>query len=502
MECSPGACRIHGRPAAWSASSTEEILARYHAGDRPIVRAAIGRAMADGRGFSLDLRVVRDDGAVRNVQLDAFPDQDEAGGTLGLFGLIRDVTEARQAIMRLRESENRFRSLVENMRNIIFCRGVKGDGPFGYRDGGSVMYGRDAGILAGTADDSGFADVRAWYESVHPDDRPAYLDAERARKEEGRPYLIEYRFRHPRTGQLRWAREAGWTVEDPQSGTTWLDSYIVDVTTLKEAQAQAEEARRAAEEANQAKSAFFASVSHELRTPLNAVLGFAEIMDRQLFGPVGNERYADYVRSIRDSGRILLGLIDDLLDLSKIEAGKQVLREEWLDVRELCCDVLRLMEPQAAAAQLVLQLRASDGLPLLCADARAVRQILLNLLSNALKFTPPGGRVLVGAKVARDGGLSLTVTDSGIGISPEDVRRLFLPYSQTDSSLASPARGTGLGLMLVRSLCELHGGSAKIRSRPGKGTKVWARFPQWRLTAADSVPPLSEPASVRPPTAE
>jgi cell cycle sensor histidine kinase DivJ len=242
----------------------------------------------------------------------------------------------------------------------------------------------------------------------------------------------------------------------------------------EDARAQAEAGRAQAQAANQAKSRFLANMSHELRTPLNAVMGFADIMRNRLFGPMP-DRYAEYAQLIHESGAHLLGLINDVLDMSKIEADRYRLQREVFDAREAVTAVLRLMRTQADEAGVDLRGVLPEGAVMVDADKRALKQIVLNLLSNALKFTPSGGAVTVTLD-GSDDQLDITVADTGVGVEAEDLERLGRPYEQAGDA-DSQAMGTGLGLSLVRSFAELHGGSMNIESELGEGTAVSVRLP-------------------------
>lgn len=239
-------------------------------------------------------------------------------------------------------------------------------------------------------------------------------------------------------------------------------------------------AKDQAEVANHAKSAFLAMISHELRTPLNAILGFSEVMSEEIYGPVGNDRYRTYLRDISQSGQHLLGLINNILDLSKVEANEFSLSEEWLDLADLVDETVRLIERKADESKIAIKTDLPRELPALWADGRAVRQILINLLSNAVKFTPAGGRVTVAGKCDESSRIVLSISDTGIGIPQEHQKRIFQPFTQVDTSLARKFDGTGLGLPLTRSLAELHRARLTLRSIPDSGTTVTIYFPPTR----------------------
>jgi signal transduction histidine kinase len=253
------------------------------------------------------------------------------------------------------------------------------------------------------------------------------------------------------------------------------------VRHAEESREEALVAKNAAETASRTKSMFLANMSHELRTPLNAVIGFSEAIHREMFGPLGDARYGDYAQMIREAGSHLLDLINDILDMSKIEAGKFDIRHESLDAREVVGDCVEMMGERAAAAGLALRAETPRAPLLVAADRRALKQIVLNLLSNAVKFTPAGGSITV--SLARGAGPQggpacvLAVSDTGIGIPAQAIRRLGNPFVQLRETADRTHRGTGLGLALVRALTEMHRGAMRIESGEGQGTTVTIEIP-------------------------
>ncbi len=285
------------------------------------------------------------------------------------------------------------------------------------------------------------------------------------------------------TGRFDRTRPDGTVLEVRNNGLTGGGSVTIhtDVTDREHREAELRRTREQALSASRSKSEFLANMSHELRTPLNAVLGFSETIRDELFGPVGNRKYLEYAADIHASGSHLLAIINDILDLSKVEAGEAELTESEMDVALVFEDCLRLVKDRAVEAGIALERNLPDSLPRLRADERKFKQIIINLLSNSLKFTPGGGRVRVDASVGGEGEFILAVHDTGVGIPEEDLARALAPFSQVDGSLSRTHEGTGLGLPLAKSLTELHGGRLELQSEVGHGTTVTLRFPAGRV---------------------
>jgi two-component system cell cycle sensor histidine kinase PleC len=259
---------------------------------------------------------------------------------------------------------------------------------------------------------------------------------------------------------------------------TEKDGLIAELETAK---ALSDEARRRAEEANLAKSRFLASMSHELRTPLNAILGFSEVMATEVLGPMQNRTYRDYARDIHDSGRHLLDLINEILDLSRVEAGRYQLNEEPIALADLVEDCCHLTELKARNKGIRLIQQYEPALPRLTADERALRQITLNLLSNAVKFTPSGGEVTVKVGWTAGGGQYLSIGDNGPGIPADEIPVVLSAFGQGSIAIKSAEQGTGLGLPIVQALVAMHGGEFELRSKLREGTEAIAIFPATRV---------------------
>jgi two-component system cell cycle sensor histidine kinase PleC len=261
-----------------------------------------------------------------------------------------------------------------------------------------------------------------------------------------------------------------------QAGEPRVMAIAHDVTHRHQAEQRLMEAKALAETANRTKTDFLAAMSHELRTPLNAIIGFSEIISREMFGPVA-ERYRNYGRDINGAGQHLLAMINDILDISRIEIGAFTLSEDDAEPRALAQSCLRLVASRAEQGAVELVDAVPEGLPMLHVDARRTKQVLLNLLGNSVKFTPVGGRVTLSGGLEADGGFIFRVTDTGIGMSEDDIGVALSRFGQVDSGLDRRFEGVGLGLPLAKSLAELHGGSLDIASVPGEGTTITVKFP-------------------------
>jgi PAS domain S-box-containing protein len=321
-------------------------------------------------------------------------------------------------------------------------------------------------------------------EIIHPDDMPGVSAALAALEADTAHPAVVYRGRRKDATYI-WVEASVSLHQDPETGASEIVSIVRDISERISYETALRQAKEAADAASNSKSRFLATMSHELRTPLNAIIGFADLMQTQPAGPLDSAKYRAYAGDIHESGMHLLHLINDILDLTKIEAGQLGLHEEVISVKEVAESVARVSGGEIEKAGLAIVLDLPPGLPPLRADERQVRQVLFNLVSNAVKFTPVGGQVAIGARYEPGAGLRITVKDTGIGIAPEDLPRILEPFVQVDSSLARQHPGTGLGLPTAKAIMELHGGTLELTSTVGVGTEASAIFPPDRVVGSD-----------------
>ncbi|MDZ7712998.1 MAG: PAS domain-containing protein [Rhodovibrio sp.] len=467
------------------AYDVDTLLAKAHPDDRATLNAEIEAAYRDGRNFQIEHRIVVD-GQVKWIRGQAVARR-EGPDVVVWNGLLTDISRLKDAEAKLRMQQDRYERAVRGSRDGVWDYDLGTDTIY-YTERCYELLGVDAEALGTQAE--------AFIQRVIPKDRGKLRQTIADHIKHGAPYDIEVRMHvgpaATPPGQtdepaVRWFRLRAETERDADGQAVRIAGTLSDIDELKRQERELIAAREKAELANKSKTEFLANMSHELRTPLNAVIGFAEVIEGQLLGEIGNPRYRAYASDIRESGQHLLSLINDILDHAKIEAGRRELHEEWLRIAELIHGTVRLVRERAHDRGVHLDVLPADGLPRVFADQRGVKQILLNLLTNAIKFTPENGRVTVRAEAGADG-LSLEVADTGIGIAEDDIEKAMAPFGQADNWLTREHEGTGLGLALCKQLTELHGGTLDLDSAPGQGTRVRVTLPADRLEQAVAAP--------------
>ena len=440
-----------------------------HPDDRAHVISRISSAVDSGAAsWSEEYRFLRADGTYATVLDRGFIVRNAAGQAIRMVGVMIDLTALRQRERELQASENRYRTVVESVAEIIFQTDAEGRWTF---------------LNPAWTEVTGFsideALGRPFLDFVHPDDREHNAAQYRSLLESGQDHTRhEVRYR-TKDGGERWVEVFARVMRDENGAVSGGLGILKDITHLKLAEAELRRAKEEAEAANRTKSEFLANMSHELRTPLNAIIGFSEIIRDALMGPL-EVRYREYARDIHASGEHLLNIVNDILDLSKVEVGRLELKEEPVDLHELAEACLRLIRPRATDGNIRLHADVPADLPRMRGDPLRLKQILLNLLSNAVKFTPAGGRVDVSVTVSR-AGVCLKVADTGIGMRPEDIPIALESFRQLENPTARRYEGTGLGLPLARAFTVLHGGVLDVESELGVGTTVTVTLPAWRI---------------------
>jgi PAS domain S-box-containing protein len=316
----------------------------------------------------------------------------------------------------------------------------------------------------------------AYLARVHPEDLEHMRSVVRWAQENDEDYELDYRMIRP-DGEIVHVREIGRVQKDSSGETEYFRGTIQDVSAQYEAQLQLMDAKMKAEEGTKAKSLFLANMSHELRTPLNAIIGFAEVITKEIFGPIKNEKYSEYSGNILASGQHLLSLINDILDFSRLEAGKHELEEEEVGVANVVKWTKLLLVSKAAEKGIKLLHNVPEDL-IFIGDERKFKQVLINLANNAIKFTPDNGEIRIYADTSNPTYFSLFVEDNGIGIEEHELDTVMKPFVRTLNTVTRSIEGTGLGLPLSKSIVELHGGELLIESTLGEGTRVEIRMPK------------------------
>lgn len=502
ISCSEECADIHGVSVDELLASTRSIesdLEWVHPKDREVYL----NTMETEDRYDIEFSIIDRTGEIRHVREVCEPEHDANGKVIRSRGIIQDITAMVDARMALEVSERRYKEIfdeapialwIEDWSKVkIFIDKLNADGITDLRRYFTDNHDKLCELydLSDTVETS-----RASLALYGTDDRSMYLD-----------YLAS---EHVLSAELEAFLEiligltqGQWQFETESEDTTWLDHNIIvlsrgiippayrddwsrliysmeDVTDKRKAQAEREIAMHNAEKANRAKTVFLANMSHELRTPLNAIIGYSDAVSQQMFGPLQNTKYQEYVKDIYVSGRHLLDLVNDVLDISKIEAGAETLTDAEIDLGEMVQSCIPLVTGSKQGGTIHLDIETQDNLPKLRADGRLVKQILINILSNAYKFSNDNGRVVVRLAKADNGSTTIVVNDDGIGIALVDIPKVLEPFGQARIAANTQTEGTGLGLPLAKRLMEMHGGTLHLQSQLGSGTTVTMRFPAER----------------------
>lgn len=438
-----------------------------HPDDRDRLFRVFEGALHAEQRFELEHRMVLPTGKTIWLLVSAVPRVDAEEKFAGFIGTSVDITRRKDTETALTESEIRTRAILEHSPAAVFVRD---------RDGTYLMANQSTGAVAGMPTDALVGRKEA---------RAHYLASDRLVLESGEP--VESEETLTIDGKHRSFIVVKFPLRRPNGEPHAVVGIATDITGLKQREAAMREAQEAAEAASRAKSNFLANMSHELRTPLNAIIGFAEIMTRGLFGDLP-DRYRDYADDIAESGRHLLSVIEDILDLSKVESGVATIQNDEVDIASVMASVKAMILPTARDAGVNVAFQAQPGVHLL-ADRRKIAQILINLVSNSVKFTPRGGEAVTSAHIDTTGRVVLEVADTGIGMDHRGIEIALADFGQVDIGPHLSQHGTGLGLPLAKKLAELHGAKFLIRSAPRQGTTITIVFPADRTAISRKEPP-------------
>ena len=509
--------RILGFPDGHEREAQEALVGCVHPEDRAAVRAAMRQCLRDKWPVSFDHRIFLPDGQVRTVHVEAEVTVNEGGLVTEVGGTIQDITERRLAEDAIQSANRALRTLSACNEAVVraaseadllkeICQILTHVGGYASAWFGEAAEEQDALIRpaanAGCRADRGDCLMSCWTRpgsAVEYGCLPAAREALPVPKWGPCPRL---------TGASPVAASLVLPVgiDEESYGVLSVCSNAQSVFGEKErlllrkltdnlahgirslrSEVKLRAAIKRADAASRSKSEFLANMSHELRTPLNAIIGFSEVMQKELMGPIGSPKYRDYVADIFSSGRHLLAIINDILDLARVEAGSAAMDEQATVAEEIIAFCLRMVMDRAEKGRIELIYRERETAPTIIVDQRLFKQILINLLTNAIKFTEPGGRVEIGHQCLANGDILFRVTDTGIGMTPLEIADAMKPFSQVDSSLSRKYEGTGLGLPLAEAFARLHGGELIVESAPKIGTTVSVRLPAFRHVASTRI---------------
>jgi len=374
----------------------------------------------------------------------------------------------------LHSANERFTSLAASIPGVVYQRRVTTGGDIAY-----TYISEGALDIFGVSAENILADPDALFDCHGPEYRADFRERllEASRKLE--MWDVEAQI-VTANGEEKWTHAIARPHLDRDGSVLW-DGVILDATRIKQAEYELRSAKESAEAANRAKTTFLAQISHELRTPLNAVIGFAEMLSQQHFGPLGHHKYDDYANHIKKSGRHLLDVINSILEFTDLETGNAVIRESKIDLAKVIGSVAADTRSAAKAKNIEISVAIYEDFPLVLGDEEKLGFIFQTLISNGVKFTPDGGKVRIEGRRDEDGNVAIAVIDTGIGIAPDDIPKVFQPFAQIDDELSRKYEGIGLGVSLSVAMAEIHGGSISVDSKLGHGTKVVLTLPMSRV---------------------
>ncbi|NCT41158.1 MAG: PAS domain-containing sensor histidine kinase [Alphaproteobacteria bacterium] len=459
-----------------------ELFKILHPQDQHDVRDDF-QSLVQGRvnSFRKFTRIRTSDGTFRAAELSvSMINQDDEDGRR-LVGTFTDVEERRRAERALSEAERKYRNIVQNAAGGIFQMTPEGL----YLSANPSM----ADVLGYDSPEQVLREVKNAHKDVYVDtnERLAFIrNLEKSEVVNNHEVLVKRR-----DGTEIWVNENIHTVRDETGGILYFEGSIEDISVRKLSAIALQEAKMHSDLANRAKSEFLSNMSHELRTPLNSIIGFSEMIKGEVLGKLEQPAYLEYAKDINESGKTLLNVINEILDISKIEAGKQNLNESQIRVDAIAGACIDLLSGKIQSSGITVTNNLA-GMPEIIGEDLSIKQVLMNLLSNAVKFTPKGGRVSLSYEVDRDGALHVSVTDTGIGLDESEIQKALSPFGQVDSELDRGGSGTGLGLTLVDALLKLHGAELDLVSQKGIGTTATAIFPKDRVVMRKNFSAQSE----------
>jgi len=439
------------------------------------------------QGYRAFTRLRTSDGTFRAVELAVSMLRQDESREMRVVGTITDVEERRRAERALSEAEKKFRAMVENAASGIYQVTPEGH----YLSANPAM----AKILGYETPEDFLTQIRNANIDVYVNP----TDRERSLRDVLRDGSVHTEVQvKKKNGDVIWVHENLRAVKDDDGHLIYFEGSMDDITQRKETEIALTEAKVQSDLANRGKSEFLANMSHELRTPLNAIIGFSDIIKGQAFGPVGSKEYIEYATEIHDSGKRLLQVINDVLDVSRIEAGNRQLNEGIVDLSKVTTSALDMLSSKIEGSRLVVTNLINAQSPRLIGEAHAIKQMITNLLSNAVKFTPAGGVITISHELDEQGQLRLSVTDTGQGMSHEELEKAMTRFGQVNTKFNKSDSGTGLGLTLVQSLIALHGGALELFSQKNIGTTATLVFPAKRVSMpVETAPPVHSKDTVQ-----